>query len=246
MAIKILVTETQEVISLSMDTDPTDSLLSNYANNSEFKTLSQGDEDKAEYEMNQGDADWWVDALSNLNKAHALEEEYSDKYTKELVAEVLNNYYELGELGDDGINKINALNGYFKNEGTTYHELSKVKFIDAADGFEPQDDGSYHFWITATVSDVFTLTGNLDAWGDHQFTKESVGLTLKGRYKPNEGLEIIYGSSAANLSHYNSSFMSVDEAFTYVYDIAEHSKTEDGLNLEEACKKLLDAKIAQQ
>ena len=246
MSIKILVTETQEVVSLSVDADPTDSIVSNYTRNNEFKALPDDYQGEAGYQMSQGDADWWCEAISNQNKANALEDEYSDKYTKELVAEVLSSYFEMGEIGDYGVDKINALNGYFKNEGTTYHKLSQVKFIDAPDGFEPQDDGSYHFWITATVSDVFTLMSELDSWGDLQFSQESVGITIKGHYKPSDVFEIICGSSAANLRHYNHSFMSVDESFTYVYDIAEHSKTEDGLSLEEVCKKLLDAKIAEQ
>lgn len=67
----ILITETNEIRTLSIDEDPTDSILSNYTHNEDFQVIDESRDNYnggAEFEMSQEAFDWWAGTCEACNE----------------------------------------------------------------------------------------------------------------------------------------------------------------------------------
>ena len=115
---KILISETNEIKTLIINDDPTDSILNDLKDVDDFMIIDDGRDDYqggADFEMTQDNFTWWSDACAACNTANELLASYAQKYPANLLDAILDKHYNIGPFDSDGTDKIELVNKYFGN-----------------------------------------------------------------------------------------------------------------------------------
>ena len=227
---KILISETNEIKTLTINDDPTDSILNDFKDVDDFMIIDDDRDDYqggADFEMTQENFTWWSDACAACNTANELLASYAQKYPANLLDAILDKHYNIGPFDSDGTDKIELVNNYFGNTpNNTYHEVKDISLSNV---------DSSKLVMGFTVTDVMMPTA---AVGNTQF----VEIDLKAQvvaYKEADGqLKINHDSLVVDCRGVDCRD---DTAWfaNYFNEIVFQARTNEMLSLKDACNDVI-------
>ena len=227
---KILISETNEIKTLTINDDPTDSILNDFKDVDDFMIIDDGRDDYqggADFEMTQDNFTWWSYACAACNTANELLASYAQKYPANLLDAILDKHYNIGPFDSDGTDKIELVNKYFGNTpNNTYHEVKDISLSNV---------DSSKLVMGFTVTDVMMPTA---AVGNTQF----VEIDLKAQvvaYKEADGqLKINHDSLVVDCRGVDCRD---DTAWfaNYFNEIVFQARTNEMLSLKDACNDVI-------
>lgn len=245
---KILITETLEVKPLNIALDQQDTLISQYTVNGEFKSISYDDQrlelvGYADYEMAQEDYEWWRDVCDQYDDMHQMVEGYGEKYSGGLIELITENCHstDFGDIPSNTIRTIEEYFGYGANDSG--HKLSNFSFVENANGFIKNEDGS----IDASID--FIVHGVIVPTDDTKFEEKTVVVTVKTWRDSDGNFDLNIVDNETNRVD-NSAYRHFDNAGAlgwmndYLVEIIENGKTVDGKGVYEICKDMIESKEA--
>ena len=226
---KILISETNEIKTLTINDDPTDSILNDFKDVDDFMIIDDDRDDYqggADFEMTQENFTWWSDACAACNTANELLASYAQKYPANLLEAILDKHYNIGPFDSDGTDKVELVNKYFGNTPSNiYHEVKDISVSNA---------DSSKLVMGFTVTDVMMPTAVV---GSTQFKEIDLKAQVVVYKKPDGQLKIDRDSLVVDCRCVDSG--DADEAWfgNYFNEIVFQARTNEMLSLNEAILK---------
>lgn len=225
---KILISETNEIKTLTINDDPTDSILNDFKDVDDFMIIDDDRDDYqggADFEMTQENFTWWSDACAACNTANELLASYAQKYPANLLDAILDKHYNIGPFDSDGTDKVELVNKYFGNTPSNiYHEVKDISVSNT---------DSSKLVVGFTVTDVMMPTAVV---GSTQFKEIDLKAQVVVYKKPDGQLKIDHDSLVVDCRGVDSG--DADEAWlgNYFNEIMFQARTNEMLSLNEALK----------
>lgn len=226
---KILISETNEIKTLIINDDPTDSILNDFKDVDDFMIIDDDRDDYqggADFEMTQENFTWWSDACAACNTANELLTSYAQKYPANLLEAILDKHYNIGPFDSDGTDKVELVNKYFGNTPSNiYHEVKDISVSNA---------DSSKLVMGFTVTDVMMPTAVVSST---QFKEIDLKAQVVVYKKPDGQLKIDRDSLVVDCRGVDSG--DADEAWfgNYFNEIVFQARTNEMLSLNEAILK---------